>query len=66
MGIKKTMVFKYKVIKMFRLSKRSIKRLEGVDEQLVACVHRAIQVTKIDFGVTEGLRSARRQKQLFD
>jgi hypothetical protein len=66
MVIKKTMVVKYKVIKMFKLSKRSIKRLEGVDPQLVACVHRAIQVTKIDFGVTEGLRSVRRQKQLFD
>jgi hypothetical protein len=51
---------------MFKLSKRSISRLEGVDEQLVACVHRAIQVTKIDFGVTEGLRSVQRQQQLVD
>lgn len=49
---------------MFVLSKRSLKRLEGVDERLVVCVHRAIQVTKIDFGVSEGLRTLRRQKQL--
>jgi len=50
----------------FRLSSRSLGRLEGVDEQLVSCVHRAITLTKIDFGVSEGVRSLARQEELFN
>ncbi|MDA9373994.1 M15 family metallopeptidase [bacterium] len=46
----------------FRLSKRSEGRLDGVDEQLVAVVKRAIELTKVDFGVTEGLRSVETQR----
>lgn len=49
---------------MFKLSKRSLSRLEGVDEQLVMVVKEAITLTKIDFGVTEGLRTVERQKEL--
>ena len=41
---------------MFRLSARSISRLGGVDEKLVSCVHRAITLTKVDFGVSPKLR----------
>lgn len=46
----------------FRLSKRSEGRLDGVDEQLVAVVKRAIELTKVDFGVTEGVRSVETQR----
>jgi len=46
----------------FKLSKRSIGRLDGVDEKLVAVVKRAIELTKVDFGVTEGLRSVETQR----
>jgi len=49
---------------MFKLSSRSLKKLEGVNPQLVSAVKRAIELTTIDFAVTEGLRSAARQKQL--
>jgi peptidoglycan L-alanyl-D-glutamate endopeptidase CwlK len=49
---------------MFKLSKRSLSRLEGVDERLVEVVKDAITLTKIDFGVTEGLRTIERQKEL--
>lgn len=48
----------------FKLSKRSLSKLEGVKPPLVKAVHRAIEITKIDFGVTEGLRTTARQKQL--
>jgi peptidoglycan L-alanyl-D-glutamate endopeptidase CwlK len=48
----------------FRLSQRSLSKLEGVDERLVAVVKYAIAVTKVDFGVTEGLRSIERQRSL--
>ena len=48
----------------FKLSKRSLERMQGVDERLVEVVKFAIQVTKIDFGVTEGLRTVERQREL--
>jgi peptidoglycan L-alanyl-D-glutamate endopeptidase CwlK len=47
----------------FKLSKRSLSRLEGVDDDLVAVVKRAIEITTVDFGVTEGMRSLETQKQ---
>lgn len=49
---------------MFKLSQRSLDRLKGVDPKLVAVVQRAIQLTTVDFGVTEGLRTAETQKRL--
>ena len=49
---------------VYRLSSRSISRLGGVDERLVACVHKAITLTGVDFGVSEGLRSTKRQEEL--
>ena len=49
---------------MFKLSRRSLSRLEGVDERLVRVVQKAITLTTIDFGVTEGLRTKQRQREL--
>ena len=48
----------------FKLSARSLSRLEGVDEQLVETVKRAIEITPVDFGVTCGLRTERQQADL--
>ena len=48
----------------FQLSQRSLDRLEGVEDSLVVVVKRAIQLTKVDFGVSEGLRSVPRQMEL--
>ena len=48
----------------FELSKRSRDRLRGVHPDLIRVVERAIQITDVDFTVTEGLRSLSRQKQL--
>lgn len=48
----------------FKLSKRSWEKLAGVHPDLVRVIARAIELTPIDFGVTEGLRSAARQKDL--
>jgi len=48
----------------FQLSQRSLDRLEGVEDSLVVVVKRAIELTKVDFGVSEGVRSAERQKEL--
>jgi peptidoglycan L-alanyl-D-glutamate endopeptidase CwlK len=49
---------------MFELSQRSLSRLEGVDERLVRVVCSAIRLTNVDFGVSEGLRTEERQKEL--
>ena len=48
----------------FTLSKRSMDKLVGVNAALVSVVKQAITLTKVDFGVTEGLRSLERQKEL--
>ena len=48
----------------YKLSQRSLDRLEGVDERLVAVVKQAITTTKIDFGVICGLRTVEMQKKL--
>lgn len=48
----------------FRLSNRSLRELEGVKPALVQVVHTAIELTTIDFGVTQGLRTIEEQRQL--
>lgn len=48
----------------FKLSKRSLARLEGVDERLVTVVRYAISATKIDFAVVCGLRTVEEQREL--
>lgn len=48
----------------YKLSSKSLERLQGVDERLVRVVKRAIEITPIDFSVLEGLRALERQKQL--
>lgn len=50
----------------FALSQRSKDRLKGVDPRLVKVVEEAITLTEIDFGVTEGLRTPERQKELIE
>lgn len=49
---------------MYRLSNRSLSKLQGVHPDLVACVRRAIEITTQDFTVIEGLRSVERQRHL--
>ncbi|WP_427792273.1 M15 family metallopeptidase [Brevundimonas diminuta] len=48
----------------FRLSARSRERLKGVHPDLVRVVERAIQLTGVDFMITEGLRTPARQAEL--
>ena len=48
----------------FILSQRSLKNLKGVHQDLVKVVEKALEITTVDFVVTEGLRSADRQEQL--
>lgn len=48
----------------FKLSKRSLARLEGVNPKLVKVVTTAITMSKIDFGVICGLRTIEEQREL--
>ena len=48
----------------FQLSRRSLDRLQGVDERMVAVVKYAITSTKTDFGVIQGMRTIEQQKEL--
>ena len=48
----------------YQLSKKSLSKLEGVHDDLVRVVKRAIEITQVDFTVLEGVRSKARQAQL--
>lgn len=48
----------------FRLGPRSIERMRGVHPDLINVVKLAITLTEVDFGVTEGIRTVERQREL--
>lgn len=50
----------------YRFSRRSLERLEGVHPDLVSCVHEVMSWQVMDFSVIEGVRSADRQRKLFE
>jgi peptidoglycan L-alanyl-D-glutamate endopeptidase CwlK len=50
----------------FKLSGRSLGKLEGVHPVLVDTVKRAIEVSSVDFGVIYGVRSVEEQRKLYD
>lgn len=47
-----------------QLSTKSEARLSGVRPELVAVVRRALELSEVDFAVTEGLRTKERQAEL--
>ena len=50
----------------FKLSQRSLDKLEGVHPDMVKCVKSAIEWTKVDFGVICGMRTEAEQRALVD
>ena len=50
----------------YKLSKRSLDRLDGLDERLIAVVTSAIHRSKIDFGVICGMRTLEEQRALVE
>lgn len=52
---------------MFKFSKASEARLAHVDERLISIARRALEISKVDFGIPEfgGLRTAEQQYELF-
>jgi peptidoglycan L-alanyl-D-glutamate endopeptidase CwlK len=51
---------------MYKLSQRSLDRLDGLDERLVSVVTSAIHRSKIDFGVICGMRTLEEQRALVE
>ena len=51
---------------VFKLSKRSLKSLEGVHPDLIKVVKKAIEITEVDFVVIEGVRSVSKQRKLVE
>jgi len=51
---------------MYRFSKRSERNLEGVHPDLVRLAREVLAVSPLDFGITEGLRTPERQKELIE
>ena len=49
----------------FKLSRRSLERMQGVHPDLVKVVLLAIQLTEVDFGVTEGVRTIEKQREYY-
>lgn len=49
----------------FKLSSRSLKKLEGVHPDMIKVVRTAIENTKVDFGVIYGVRTLEEQKKLY-
>ena len=50
----------------FKLSQRSLDKMEGLDERLIAVVTSAIHLSKIDFGVICGMRTLEEQRALVE
>lgn len=51
-------------MKKFVLGKRSRRNLIGVHPELVGVVEEALEITTVDFAVTDGLRDLERQEEL--
>ena len=49
---------------MYKFSQRSLDRMKGVNEKLVNLMKEAIKTSPYDFGITEGLRTVERQREL--
>ena len=50
---------------MYKFGNRSLKNLEGVHPDLVRLVTAAIKNSPVDFTITEGVRTVRRQQELY-
>ena len=51
---------------MFKLSKKSLAKLDEVNPDLQKLVKSAIGLSTIDFGISEGMRTKERQQLLYD
>lgn len=51
----------------FQFSKRSLDRMEGVDQALKDIAHRALEISRVDFGIPEhgGKRTSEEQHLLY-
>lgn len=48
----------------WKFSTNSYRKMDGVHSELICIASRALDISTVDFGVTEGLRSLARQQEL--
>lgn len=48
---------------MFKFSQKSLANLKGVKPELVKVITRALEISPVDFGVREGLRTVEQQRE---
>lgn len=48
----------------YQFSTRSYRKMDGVHSELIAIASRALAVSEVDFGISEGLRTKERQRRL--
>lgn len=50
---------------MYKFGDKSLRKLEGVNSLLVEVAKRSIELSKVDFGISEGVRTLQRQEELY-
>lgn len=53
-------------MKRFKFSPKSLQRLSGVHEDLAKVAFKALEISKIDFGILQGLRTVEEQRALYN
>lgn len=51
---------------MYKFSQKSKDKLQGVNPDLVKVIYRALELSEVDFGITEGVRTRERQEYLYN
>jgi hypothetical protein len=51
---------------VYKFSQKSLDKLQGVNPDLVKVIYRALELSEVDFGITEGLRTRERQEYLYN
>jgi len=51
---------------MFKFGKNSLKKLSTCEDDLQLIAHESLKISTVDFGIGEGHRTLKRQKELYD
>ena len=51
---------------MFKFSKRSLEKLQGVDTRLILLANEVLKVSPYDFGITCGYRTIKEQQKMYE
>jgi len=49
----------------YKFSQKSLQKLQGVDNRLISLTHEVLSISKLDFGITCGLRTTEEQQKAY-